>query len=447
MLRRVRPAVLVSYAAFVLVGVNSGVSGVLLPAQMASYGVDRALIGTTFFASAAGFALAGLSAGALLHRFGIRMALGASAVTYVLAGLYLAVRPPFGAFVLAQLVTGYASGMVESALNVYLSGLPRATALLNRLHAFFGVGALLGPPVAAWIVGFASWTGVWLMLAVAFLPFAAGSLLVYPGPEPDPPPPGNSVAPDPPRAAGGMLGAALRDRGVLLGSAMLSVYVGLEITVGNWGFSYLVQARALPASLAGYMVSAYWLGLTLGRFLISPLAARIGMTTTGMMYACLAGVTAAATLTWLSPTPAACVALGLLGFFLGPVFPTTMAIAPQMTQPRLVPTAIGVMNAASVIGGSALPWLAGTITQNAGMSALLPFAIALALLQLAVWRPVARHLGKGLPREPANQLANLRLATGFQFRIAKKLFRSPPVLALECRRLLVLCRYWLIHRR
>jgi fucose permease len=69
-----------------------------------------------------------------------------------------------------------------------------------------------------------------------------------------------------------------------------------------------------------------------------------------------------------------------------------MAIAPRLTPARLVPAGIGVMNAASVIGGSALPWLAGTIAQNAGMTALLPFAVALALAQFAVWRPIARRL-------------------------------------------------------
>ena len=65
-----------------------------------------------------------------------------------------------------------------------------------------------------------------------------------------------------------MLGAALRDRGVQLGAAILAVNVGLEASVGDWGFSYLVQARGLTESLAGYAVSGYWLGMTLGRFLI-----------------------------------------------------------------------------------------------------------------------------------------------------------------------------------
>jgi len=390
--RQVRPAVLVAYAAFVLLGITAGTAGVLLPSQMATYGVSRATIGITFFAVSAGFVLAGLSTGALVGRLGTRIALGAGCGVFVVSGLYLATRPPFIAFVLAQVVLGYGAGVLESVLNVWLAAQPGATTLLNRLHAFWGVGALLGPPLAAWILGFASWTMVWLVMAAAFIPLLACFLVAFPRqlPEPGVPAPGGPGT----HVAGpvGALGAALRDRGVLLGAAMLTVYVGLELSVGNWGFSYLVQARTLPQSLAGYVVSGYWLGLTLGRFLISPVAARAGVTTGGMLYACLAGVTAAATLAWLSPTPVACVALGLLGFFLGPVFPTTMAITPQLTQARLVPTAIGVMNGASVAGGSALPWLAGTIAQGTGMWVLLPFALVLAFAQLAVWRPITTRL-------------------------------------------------------
>jgi fucose permease len=313
--RQARAPVLVSYAAFVLVGTGAGVSGVLLPSQMASYRVDRATIGIIFFTSSAGFVLASLSTGAVLSRSGARIALAVGGGAYLLAGLYLATRPPFAAFVLAQLITGYGAGVLESALNVYLAAQPGATTLLNRLHAFFGVGALLGPVLAAWILSFASWTLVYLVLAVACVPLVAGFLAAYPGPERAAPAPGAQGAGAPAAGApvparGRLLGAALRDRGVQLGAAMLGSYVGLELSVGNWGFSYLVQDRSLPVSLAGYTVSGYWLGLTLGRFLISPVAARAGASTAGMMYACLAGVTAAATLAWLSPGALACVALG-----------------------------------------------------------------------------------------------------------------------------------------
>ena len=160
------------------------------------------------------------------------------------------------------------------------------------------------------------------------------------------------------------------------------------------------RAFGLPGTLAGYAVSGYWLGLTAGRFLISPLAARTGLTTASMMYACLAGITVAAMLVWLAPSAVlATAALVLLGFFLAPVFPTTMAIAPRFTHARLVPSAIGVMNAGSVAGGAALPWLAGVIAQATGIWTLLPFSVTLALLQFAVWRPLAARV-----REPVRNL-------------------------------------------
>jgi fucose permease len=185
----------------------------------------------------------------------------------------------------------------------------------------------------------------------------------------------------------------LRERGILLGTAMLAIYVGLEIGVGTWCFSYLVQGRGLSGLLAGYAVSGYWLGLALGRFLISPVATRVGATPITLMYTCLLGVIAASTLVWVSPDAAlASGSLVLLGFFLGPIFPTTMAIAPQLAAPNLVPTAIGIMNAGSIIGGSALPWLAGTLAQATAVWTLLPFAVVLAGCQFAVWRPIAAHI-------------------------------------------------------
>lgn len=383
-------AIWLSYAGFVLVGLTSGSTGVLLLAQIKDYGVDRAVIGITFFVSSAGFFLASLNTGPLLHRFGFRATMVAGSGAFVLVALYLSTRPTFWAFVAVQLVVGYAVGLFESVLNAYLAELPNATVLINRLHAFFGVGALGGPALAAWILGFGSWRTVWLVLALVCVPLGVGFAVLYPrarvAGSPGPAPNVDQAS----AADQGLLGAALRERSVLLGSAMLLVYVGVELSVGSWGFSYLVQGRSLTQSLAGWLVSGYWLGLTLGRFLISPVATRFGWTAIGMMYGCLTGVLACSTLVWLVPGAApAGIALALLGFFLGPIFPTTMALAPQMVGARLQSTAIGVMNAASTLGASALPWLAGAIGQSAGVWTLLPYAMALAALQFVVWRPLA----------------------------------------------------------
>ncbi|MGI5150619.1 MFS transporter [Plantactinospora sp. CA-294935] len=406
-----RPVVLLAYAAFVLVGLSAGVGGVLLPAQIDDYGVDKATIGITFFTFSAGFLLAGITTGGLIDRLGTRAALAVGGGAFVLASLYTALRPPFLALVAVQVVAGYGIGVLESVLNAHLSELTGATTLLNRLHAFFGVGALLAPALAAWMLRALPWTLVWLVLALAGLPLVVGFLLAYPkrrgpddgGPTADGAPAvsGPAVGGPPPDRVGvtvrpgngGLLVAALRQPAVVLAAVFLAVYVGLEISVGNWGFSLLVGGYDQSEVLAGYAVSGYWLGLTAGRFLISPLATRAGLTPAATSAGCLVGVTVSAVLAWAVPVAAvAGVALVLLGFFLGPLFPTAMAMVPRLTASRLVPTAIGVLNGVSVIGGAVFPWLAGAIAQGVGVWTLLPFAVVLAVGQLAIWWRLARQV-------------------------------------------------------
>ncbi|WP_220499359.1 MULTISPECIES: MFS transporter [unclassified Microbispora] len=390
--------VALAYATFVLVGLSAGVGGVLLPAQIDDYGLDKATVGTQFFTFSAGFMLAGSTAGWLIHRFGVRTSLVVGGGVFALAGLYTAVRPPFAAFVAVQILAGYGTGILESVLNAYLTERPGATTLLNRLHAFFGVGALLGPLLATWILSFLPWTAVWLVLALVSLPLLAGFWLTLPAREiPSP------AADGEPAERPGLLTAVSRQPAVLLGAVFLAVYVGLEISVGNWGFSFLVEEHGQGDLIAGYTVSGYWLGLALGRFLISPAATRLGMTATGMTYVCLAGITVSALLAWIAPGAAvASVSFVLLGFWLGPVFPTTMAVAPRLTVPRLVPTAIGLLNGVSVVGGAVFPWLAGAIAQGVGVWTLPPFAVVLALALLLVWWLVAGRMTPA-PRPAADE--------------------------------------------
>jgi fucose permease len=393
-----QPSVAVANAAFVLIGLDAGAGGVLLPAQIADYGVGRAVIGVCFVTFAAGFILASFSVGAALARFGIRLTLVIGGAGILLAGLGLATRPPFLVMVALQPVIGYGTGVLESALNAYLAGRPESTTLLNRLHAFFGVGALAGPLLAASMLSVVAWPRVWLVLALLCIPLLLGFLVSYPSQ------PLRRPAVTQPAVPQRLLFEALRQPAVVLAAVFLSVYVGLEQSIGNWGFSLLVGARGFTPLMAGYAVSGFWLGLTAGRFLIGPVAVRVRRTATEMAFACLGGVAAMVVLVWLVPTGATAFAgLVLLGACLGPVFPTTMALAPSWTQAHLVPTAIGIVNGFTVVGGALVPWLAGAVAQGLGIWTLLPFCFVLALLQLAVWWVITlRPAPAGVAVEPGS---------------------------------------------
>lgn len=416
-----RGTVALAYAAFVLVGVGAGVGGVVIPAQVRDYGVDLATIGLTFLTGSAGFFLAGATTGALLHRLGTRGALLVGGLVSLLAAVVTAGRPSFVVLVAVQLAAGYGVGILESVLNVVLAGLPSAATLLNRLHAFFGVGALLGPVLAATLLRTQPWTTVSWVLAGATALLLVGVLVVVPGRrdvarpaaasarpsdaapadpsagEPasagDTASPGEPVSVAGPASAGRTVAAVSRQPGVVLAALFLTLYVGLEVSVGSWAFTYLVDERGLAAITAGSALSAFWLGLTAGRFVISPVAGRLGVGVERTTAACLLAAPVAIALLGIAPGgPLAGAALALLGFVLGPLFPTAMAVVPRLTTAAGVATAIGLMNAVSTVGGAALPWLAGAVAEGVGTWTLVPFVLVLGLAQVLVWRGVARRM-------------------------------------------------------
>jgi fucose permease len=389
-MQRVRLAV--SFGFFVLIGINLAGGGVLLPAQIEDYGVDKTTIGVIFPASSIGYGISAAANGALMHRLGVRWHLTLGALVMAASAASIALHPPFALFILLQGTLGVGVGALEACLNAYLSTLDKATTLLNFLHAFFGVGALVGPAVAAMMLsgGFA-WTTFYAMVAVLIVPLLAGLLLLFPASA-------ATVDEAPPR-----LSRALAHPAAWLGGVFLALYVGVEIGVGNWSFTYLTEDQGHGVVLAGWAVSAYWTGLTAGRFLLGPLADRLRVGVVGLIAGCLAGTAASALAIWLVPG-AAIAGLVVMGFCLGPMYPTMIAVVPRLVPAALVATVIGVVVSLSVGGGALFPWLAGWIAQQSGIWSLFPLALVLTALVSAVWWLIARRLGR--PAESVERSAS-----------------------------------------
>lgn len=383
---------MLAFGGLVLIGLSGGASGVLIPYQMSDYHVDKVIVGLLFFAFSGGYVLSGLANGPLIHRLGTRGQLTLGAAVYLATALGIFAHPGFWVLVAATVALGFGAGILDAGLNAYVASLPRHTVLLNLLHAFYGVGALLGPLLAAGLIHVhRPWQDTYVVLAACTVPLLVGFALVMP------------VRTEPvPDEAGAPLTLALRHPAVWLGALFLFLYVGVEITVGNWGFTLLTQGQGHSELLAGYIVSGYWLGLTAGRFLISASTSRAGIGPVAMMYGCLLAVILAVVLTWWGPSAlVAALGFALLGFFLGPMFPTTIAVTPQLLPVRLVPAAIGLLIGSSVVGGALFPFAAGALAQGFGLGALLPFMLVLAIVQVGGWWAIARRLSGRPAATPA----------------------------------------------
>ena len=375
-----------AFIAFILIGCNDGALGVLIPGMRSFYHIDAVTISWLFLASTIGYLSASFNNGLLMARLGERRFLLLSLAIYSLGALLYSLSLPYAFFLCAGAVVGFGGGMIDAGLNSYIASLPNNGTLLNYLHAFYGVGALLGPLVASGLLaqglGWQTTYMVWLAIALLIL---VSLWFAFKRREPQ----AHQGTQEAGRQGSNLLLATLRLRGVWLAAFFLLFYVGTEVGLGNWGYSFLTIARSGPPLFSAWVISGYWCGLTLGRLTLGRLIPRLGVRR--LITLCLAGVILGVLLAWTLPGVwgAAC-GFCLIGFCLGPLFPTAIALMPQLVAPRLLSSAIGFLACLGSGGGALFPWLAGNLIQRIGYWFLLPFALILTICMLGIWLALNR---------------------------------------------------------
>jgi fucose permease len=388
-----------SFYSFALVGLNVGAGGVLLKSLSTYYRVGDALLGTLFFFSSLGYAVAAFFCGPLTERLGLRKLLALGAVLFFVGTLGYILKVPFALLEVFCACVGLGTGILETGFNIFISALPQRTLRLNYLHAFYGVGTICGPLLAAGMLALLlGWNLVYVVEAILVLLQIGGIVFILsiPGVEKSSP---QEQTPTQRNAFRETLSRPL----VWLTAIFLLVYSGVEVCAGSWGYTYLVDNRVLGTLAAGWVVSGFGIGLTVGRFLIQPLAERKGISVTTLMYALIAGAMLSLLITWLMPFGVlAGVGFCLLGLSLAPVYPLTVALVPRLVPERLVPSAIGLLVGVSISGLSVLPWLAGVLAQFQGIWTLMPYLLVLVLIMLTFWIYLARPVGASA--EPMTEL-------------------------------------------
>ncbi len=376
------PLVGLAFFGFVLIGAMGGASGVLLPSQIAYYQVNTSTIGLLFFSFSTGYVLSTGSTGFLIQKLGQHWYLTWGAALCMVSTFAFCLKPPFPLALVTNLFLGFGTGIIDTGFNALISSLPRRTQLLNYLHAFYGTGALLGPLVASaflfihwqWNTVYLVWCGLSLLQLIGCLVLSRDLSSSA------------SVPQNEHHYSRNRLGAVLKIGPVWLAVLFLFLYVGVETSVGNWSYSFLLEDRHQATLLAGWIVSAYWLGLTLGRFLVNTIAERFQMSIEAVVYCSLVGTGIGGLLVWLLPGGlAATLGICLIGFFLGPLFASTIVVIPHLVPSYLIPSTIGLLLGTSVIGGAFFPWLVGTLAQYVGIWTLLPSILTLTILMCVNW--------------------------------------------------------------
>ncbi|HEX6396183.1 MAG TPA: sugar MFS transporter [Steroidobacteraceae bacterium] len=172
---------------------------------------------------------------------------------------------------------------------------------------------------------------------------------------------------------------ALKSRWGLIGAVAIFLYVGAEVSIGSAMTNFLHEPDMLNVSLeeAGKLVSYYWGGAMVGRFIGSGLLTFVRAHRLLAVFA-LGACLLCLSVTQLTGSTAAYLALSI-GLFNSIMFPVIFTLT--LERSSAAPAATSGLLCLAIVGGAILPYIYGMIADAAGLHAayFLP-AVAYALI-------------------------------------------------------------------
>jgi len=291
-------------------------------------------------------------AGIFLGRFGIKPSFlfGFSALCVGLFSMFFA--PGFFLTAVALFVVFAGFGFFEVGLNALATRLfiTKAALLMNLLHSFYGIGAMIGPKTAGLIAGNArfGWRYVYLFslpLALAF--FIPAIFIRFPD---------STVEASPLQVPRKSFFDALKSPMVWLMSITLGLSVVVEMSTSNWGVMYFRDVYKInPNTDGASFLSAFFLLFTVSRLVCGLFVEKIGYMRTLLLSASIvlavfiAGFLLGEKGIYLLPS---------LGFFVAQFWPTLMAVA-IVSFGRDAPVFSSAMIAISGLIGAGIQFVVG----------------------------------------------------------------------------------------
>jgi FHS family Na+ dependent glucose MFS transporter 1 len=341
------------FLSYVLLGMTSATLGPALPHLARNVGTSLRGISSLFLAHRLGYMLGSFAGGRMYDRVaGNRLMAG----VFLGVAAFLALIPTVAVLwllVVVLFLLGTAEGGVDVGGNVLLvwTRPPRLGSLMNALHLFFGLGALLSPIILAQVIGRTGGIrlGYWLIAALV----APAAAILFPQASP------KAAVPAPAETA-----PAGRVLLPLLIVVFFLLHVAVESSYGAWIYTYALTRKLANEVTAGYLTSAFWGAFTFGRlatiFLALKVSARIQLTGS-LLGACLSlllllSAPGSAGVLWLATV--AC------GMSLAGLFPGTITLASEHLH--LSGGMTGYFLVGSSLGAMALPWLIGQFFESVG---------------------------------------------------------------------------------
>lgn len=372
------PLILICLFCYIIYGSIEGARGVAWPSMASEFGVPLDRLGVLLMASMGGALFTSFFSGRLILRLGILESARYGLILMTCGLLGITLSPDWILLLTLAIFVGLGGGLMDSSVNMLFAKRFSAGAM-SWLHAAFGFGTILGPLLIrfalkhdiswriAYLVPCASALTTALFFAVMHRRFS-----IIQG----------NCADVSEEEKNSLLRDALRSPAVWFGIALFFIYAGVEITLGEWGYSILLHRGIDPITAAEWL-SIYWGAFTFGRISMGVFPKFF---TPALIRAVMFGILLSTTVFALSTVPGVWViTLGLTGLFIAPIFPALMFSTSSRVGPKHTPHAIGLQISATMVGSICLPGAAGFLSNWFSLNAIPFFVLASSFLILCFY--------------------------------------------------------------
>jgi len=363
------------FMVFVLFGTSCTLIGAVLPKILLEFHWSYTVAGAVIAASALGSFVAAYVTGKLIGRLGPKATIGFGLCLNAAATALFAMSPSPLVNILLSFAIGAGQGFLEVSVNWSVLRMDKGGSgkALSLMHGGFSIGAVLGPFATGLLMSLgAAWTSVYRCIAALFALLFVVILAL----------PLERLGRGLPETA---KAKAPRGRGAVkaLGFIALLLYVGVELGISNWSAEYFVRCFGLGAAAAAFVVSIFWAGLALGRF-VFPFAfkrAEPGRLLMGLsiLLSLSVGLLAAASLGGEPARALAYCAVALAGPGSSCIYPIVISLVGAAYSSDPGP-AIGFASTGGALGSFSFPFLMSAIASGFGIEAGFFFYAVLAIL-------------------------------------------------------------------
>ncbi|HYG38221.1 MAG TPA: MFS transporter [Cytophagales bacterium] len=373
--------ILICFIAFISLGLPDGLLGISWPYIYKHYGVSLDSLGLLLMFFTAGYLTASINSGYVMSKMKLGTLLSLSCAITGISLLGYAFSGDWIILLVMAYFLGLGGGAIDASINTFAAS-NFSTSVVNWLHAFYGVGATLGPLITtfylindfSWASGYITVAFIQIFLSILFLLTLKWWKNQRKEEEAKPMTRGKKT---------------LSLRSAWLSIFIFFIYTGTEISVGQWLFTILTKSRMLPEATAGIWTSAYWGSLTAGRIVFGFIMVKFSVHK--VLTACLGGIVLGATLIAINIFELSTLAgIVIIGISVAPIFPSLIAMTPERVGQNHAANVVGYQISAAMLGGALLPGFAGLMTDYFSIEVINIIHVVEALVLLILYLIISK---------------------------------------------------------